>query len=155
MSPVCTIREAGRADIDTLIAFTLQEAREAEGTELNVEAVRRGVRGAFEDPPLARYWVAEAPNGHVAASTSIVTEWSNFHGGWYWWIQSLYIVPEHRGGGLVEILLDHLAQAAHHAGALDLRLYAHAANERALSAYRRCGFQSAPCVIMTRRPAQP
>ena len=79
---------------------------------------------AFEDPALATYWVAESEEGTVVASTSIVKEWSNFHGGSYWWIQSLFIDPAHRGAGLVEVILDHLADEAAHAGALDLRLYA-------------------------------
>ena len=59
----------------------------------------------------------------VVASTSIVTEWSNFHGGYYWWIQSLYIDPEHRGTGLLEALIEYVSEAARAAGALDLRLY--------------------------------
>ncbi len=151
MAPGYRIREAGRADIDTLVAFTVREARESEGTEKDLGAVRRGVRGAFEDPPLAAYWVAEAPDGRVV-STPVVTAWSNFHGGYYWWIQSLFIVREHRGSGLVELLLDHLARGAGAAGALDLRLYVHSSNERALRSYRRCGFTAPPYVIMTRPP---
>src|SRR5688572_29382630 len=112
MPPVYTIREAVSADISTLIAFTLQEAFEAEGVERDRAAVARGVQGGFRDPPLATYWVAEAPGGAVVASTSVVTEWSDFQGGHYWWIQSLFIVPEHRGQGLVELLIDHVAEAA-------------------------------------------
>lgn len=150
MVPGYTIRDAVSADIETLVAFTLQEAHDAEGIGQDVTGVRRGVGGAFEDPPRAAYWVAEGADGRVVASTSVVTEWSNFHGGYYWWIQSLFIVAEHRGGGLVELLLDHLARAAEASGALDLRLYAHESNARALRAYRRCGFAVAPYVIMTR-----
>jgi ribosomal protein S18 acetylase RimI-like enzyme len=37
---------------------------------------------------------------------------------------------------------------------LDLRLYAHQSNERALRAYRRCGFAVAPYIIMTRSVKQ-
>lgn len=150
MPPVYTIRDAVSADISTLIAFTLQEAFEAEGVERDPAAVTRGVQGAFRDPPLATYWVAETPGGAVVASTSVVTEWSDFQGGHYWWIQSLFIVPEHRGRGLVELLIDHVARAAAAAGAMDLRLYAHTSNDRALRVYRRCGFTVAPYVIMTR-----
>ena len=149
-----TIRDALASDIDTLVAFTLQEAYEAEGVEQDVEAVTRGIRGAFAAPRPVVYWVAEESDGHLVASTSVSTEWSDFHGGYYWWIHSLFIVPEHRGSGLLEILLDHLQKAAEEAGALDLRLYAHESNERALRAYRRCGFTVAPYVIMTRSPKQ-
>jgi ribosomal protein S18 acetylase RimI-like enzyme len=145
-----SLRRANRRDIDTIVAFTRLEAREAEGLELDAVAVARGVHAAFDDPSLARYWVAEAPNGEIAASTSIVTEWSNFRGGTYWWIQSLFVAPEHRGRGLVDRLLDHLASEADAAGALDLRLYAHESNRRALRVYERCGFARAPYVIMRR-----
>jgi len=149
-----TIRHALASDIDTLVAFTLQEAREAEGLEEDLDAVRRGIRGAFGDPRPAVYWVVEAHDGSIVASTSVTTEWSDFHGGYYWWIHSLFIVPEHRGSGLLEVLLDHLQKAAEGAGALDLRLYAHQSNERALRAYRRCGFTAAPYIIMTRSAKQ-
>lgn len=81
----------------------------------------------------------------------MVTEWSDFHGGFYWWVQSAFIVPERRGRGLLELLMDHLARMAREAGALDLRLYVHDSNQRAVRAYRRSGFTEAPYLIM-RRP---
>jgi ribosomal protein S18 acetylase RimI-like enzyme len=142
------IREAVNADVETLVAFTLQEAFEAEGIHQDAEAVRRGVNGAFVKPPRSTYWVVESADGRAIASTSVVTEWSDFYGGLYWWIQSIFIVPAHRGRGLVEFILDYLLDAARAAGALDLRLYAHSSNERALHVYRRCGFTVAPYVIM-------
>ena len=145
-----TVRPAKGADIDVLVGFTVAEAREAEGEELDAEEARRGVAVAFEAPQRARYWVAESSGGRVVASTSIVEEWSNFHGGWYWWVQSLFIAPEHRGGGLVDVMLNHLAAEASAAGALDLRLYVHEANDRALRAYERCGFKPSPYRIMSR-----
>jgi L-amino acid N-acyltransferase YncA len=144
------IRRATLTDLETVVAFTLEEAREAEGKELDIERVRSGVRAGLGDPSLATYWVAESPDGHVIASTSAVREWSNFNGAYYWWVQSMYIAPEHRGRGLVALLLDMVAQAARDAGAIDLRLYAHDANRRALEAYRRCGFEETRYVIMRR-----
>ena len=144
------IRRARPSDIETIVTFTVREAREAEQTELDSESVLRGVRGGFDEPPLSVYWVVETSPGDVIASTSVVREWSNFNGGWYWWVQSLFVVPEHRGHGLVDRLLEHLAHEAASAGALDLRLYAHASNTRAGRAYARCGFQRAPYVMMTR-----
>lgn len=145
-----TVRRAVPDDVDAIVSFTLREAHEAEGLELDVSAVTEGVRAAFDDPSLAVYWVAEAPDGEVAASTSIVTEWSNFRGGKYWWVQSLFVAPVHRGRGLADVLLNHLAAEAQAAGALDLRLYAHESNTRALRVYDRCGFTRTPYVIMRR-----
>lgn len=144
-----TIRAATPADAETLVAFTLSEALDAERRTLNRRDVERGVAGAFATTPKARYWVAEA-RGAIVASASVVTEWSNFRGGDYWWIQSLYIVPEHRGTGLVDVILRHLAREAKAGGALDLRLYGFDTNARALRAYERFGFQKAPYLILTK-----
>lgn len=146
-----TIRSAKRSDVQTLVAFTLAEAREAESAQLELQAATRGVEAAFDTPPAATYWVAEDPDGEVVASISVVKEWSNFHGGHYWWIQSLFVSPAHRGHGMAERLLDFVAREASANDALDLRLYAHESNERALSVYRRSGFTIAPYVIMARR----
>jgi ribosomal protein S18 acetylase RimI-like enzyme len=143
------IRRATTEDLETLVDLTLAEAAEAEGADVDVESVRRGVATGLADPGVASYWVAES-GGRIVGSISTVAEWSNFHGGRYWWVQSLYIVPEQRGTGLVERLLDHVAAAARAAGAIDLRLYVHEANTRARAAYRRCGFDEAPYRIMTR-----
>lgn len=145
-----TIRRAGLEDLETLVGFTLREARETEGEELDPGRVQRGVRAAFEDDPPSTYWVAESEAGRVVGSISVVTEWSNFRGGSYWWIQSLYVVPEHRGTGLVDRLLDFVAGKAREADALDLRLYVLESNPRAIAAYRRIGFESAPYTIMKR-----
>jgi ribosomal protein S18 acetylase RimI-like enzyme len=145
-----TIRQAEMADLETIVDFTLDEAREAEAVEKDRNQVRRGVLAGLEDPSLSSYWVAETPDGKVVASSSAVREWSDWHGEDYWWVQSLFILPEHRGCGLVERLLDTVADAARAAGAIDLRLYAHGANHRALEAYRRCGFGETEYVIMRR-----
>ena len=151
MHPEYSVRRAALEDLETIAAFTLAEARDAEGADKNADDVERGVRMALEDPSLATYWLAETIDAGVVGSTSVVTEWSNFHGGKYWWVQSLYIVPEHRGRGLARRLLETVAQEARAFGALDLRLYAHDSNRRALEAYLRCGFDVAPYTMMWRR----
>ena len=144
------IRAAREDDVETILDFTMDEAREAEGHAPERATVRRGVCAAFANPARSTYWMAEDSHGTAVAHSSVVTEWSDFHGADYWWVQSLYVAPAHRGNGLVELLLDHLAEAARRAGAHDLRLYAHEGNARALRAYARCAFVRAPYVIMTR-----
>lgn len=146
-----TVREAESTDIDSLVAFTVQEAKETEGDEPDKSVVTIGVQSGLDGSAPSTYWVAQSRNGQVVGSISVVTEWSNFRGGYYWWVQSLFIVPEHRGYGLVDLLLDTVADAARAARALDLRLYVLQSNQRAVAAYRRCGFEIAPYTIMVRR----
>ena len=149
MASVYSIRPAAENDIETLVDFTLREAAEAEGITLSVEGATTGVRGGFATPPLSTYWVAVDATDSIVASTSVVKEWSHCHGGYYWWVQSLFILPDHRGSGLVNQLIEHLATVSRSAGALDLRLYVHSSNRRARRAYSRCGFANAPYSIMT------
>ena len=150
MSARYDIRPARAEDVDVLVAFTIQEANDAEGVPLDAAGVRRGVARALDDPALARYWMAVDSDGQAAGSASMTTEWSNFYGGHYWWVQSLFVSAPHRGRGLVDRLLDHLAQEAAASGALDLRLYAHDGNARAHRVYQRSGFTRAPYVLMRR-----
>jgi ribosomal protein S18 acetylase RimI-like enzyme len=142
------IREAEQSDLEALISFTLHEATETEGVSPDLAAVKHGVQAGLDGSAPSSYWVAEDSDGSVVGSISVVTEWSNFRGGYYWWIQSLFIVPEHRGRGLVDYLLEFVATTARAAGALDLRLYVLQSNQRAIAAYRRCGFDVAPYTIM-------
>ncbi len=144
-----TLRPAEVSDSVTLVSFTIAEALDAERRSLIRTDVQRGVAGGFTTPPKARYWVVES-HGTLVGSCSIVTEWSNFRGGDYWWIQSLYIAPEHRGTGLVDTMLQHLVREAKAGGALDLRLYGYNTNARALRAYQRFGFKEAPYLILTK-----
>lgn len=135
-------------DLDTLVTFTLAEAQDAEGLAAEPGRTRKGVRAGLADPALARYWVVQRSEGEVVGSISAVREWSDWHAGYYWWIQSLYIKPAFRGRGLMSLLLDAVREAAQEEGALSLRLYVHQDNERAIRAYRREGFAPAPYQIM-------
>lgn len=145
-----TIREAIDADLETLVDFAIQEARETEGTDPDASAVRIGVGSGLEGSVDAKYWVALSGDGQTVGAISVVTEWSNFRGGYYWWVQSLFVVPDHRGTGLVDFLLNTIADLANAAGALDLRLYVLQSNHRAIAAYRRCSFKQIPYVQMSR-----
>jgi len=143
-----TPRKAGADDLETIVTFTLAEAAEAEDAEKHAGAVRRGVSAGLSDPSVASYWVVESEGGEVVASASVVKEWSDWHGAYYWWIQSMCVVPEHRRRGLVEMLLETIADAAREGDSIELRLYVHSGNQRAIKAYRRCGFDDAPYAIM-------
>lgn len=143
------IRQATLDDLAILVSFTLAEAREAEGIERSAERVTEGVLVGLEDPAVAMYWVMENPDASLVGSISVVREWSDWNGAYYWWIQSLYIKPEFRGQGLLEPLIEVVREEAKRQGALELRLYAHRSNGRALSAYRREGFRELPYQVMS------
>ncbi len=143
------VRPATPSDLDLLTRFTHEEAREAEGRALDRETVRRGVREGLDGR--ARYWVLETGAGEPVGSASAVREWSDWKASHYWWVQSMYIDPGHRGRGLAGRLLEEIAREARLDGAPDLRLYVHGGNQAARAAYRRGGFEESPYRIMIRR----
>ena len=143
------IRRAKSADLESLVSFAVAEAKEAEGVKKDSERVRQGVATALNDDSIARYWVLEKNNTGVIGSVSIVKEWSDWNSGYYWWIQNMYILPEFRGKGLMQQLIQALKDTARNEGALELRLYVHKNNAQAISAYQKVGFFDADYRIMT------
>ncbi|HYF66228.1 MAG TPA: GNAT family N-acetyltransferase [Herpetosiphonaceae bacterium] len=143
-----TVRRAALADADTLVGFTVAEAAESEGAAKPAATIRAGIVAALADETVATYWVLDA-GSQAIGNISVVKEWSDWHAGYYWWIQSMYLLPSHRGRGLMRLLLQAVEQAARDQAALELRLYVHQDNARAIQAYRKAGFNDSAYRIMT------
>ena len=58
------------------------------------------------------------------------------------WVRAVWTQPEHRGQGLVDLLLAHLSDSAAATGATAIILGVRDGNERAVGAYRRIGFET-------------
>jgi RimJ/RimL family protein N-acetyltransferase len=144
-----SVRPATIQDLNTLVSFTLTEAVEAEGVNFSEQTVRRGISAALQAPAIACYWVMENHDGVVVGSISVVREWSDWRAGYYWWIQSMFIRSDYRGQGLMRQLIATVVDAAANENALELRLYVHEDNHRAMRAYRRADFIDSPYRIMT------
>ena len=147
------VREASSKDLDILVSFIAEEAREAEGLGKDRETLARGIGAALQDTSLARYWLLVDDEDTACGCTSVVKEWSDWNAGYYWWIQSMYIAPDYRGNGYLNVLLDAILEAARAQDCLELRLYVHKENGAAIRAYEKAGFGRAPYSIMS-RPAQ-
>ena len=142
------VRKATLDDLERLVSFAVAEANEAEGISKTHERVRKGIKKALQEDSIAVYWILEQNNTEVVGNISVVKEWSNWNAGYYWWIQSIYVLPEFRGRGLMQKLIQTVKQAARKEKALDLRLYVHKANKRAIHAYRKTGFSDSDYKIM-------
>jgi GNAT superfamily N-acetyltransferase len=133
------IRPASREDLEAIVAFNVALARESESLELDPRVVRRGVEAVLRDPHKGQYWILEAdrPIGQAL----VTREWSDWRAGYFWWLQSLYIVPDWRGRGLFSALLDRILEAARtSAEVCALRLYVHERNGSAMGIYEHLGF---------------
>lgn len=143
-----TVRTAHTEDLELLVRFAHAEAVDAEGINLPPEIVRKGILTALGNPAVARYWVLADVDGQVVGHISVVREWSNWKAGYYWWIQSLYIRPEHRGKNGLELLLEKIKETARQENALEIRLCVHRDNLRARRAYQRNEFSELPYILM-------
>lgn len=132
------ISRGSRKDIEAIAGFQVAMARESEGTMLNPEVVHRGVAEAIEDEAKGLYLVARE-NGVPIGSLMLTREWSDWNARWYWWIQSVYVVPEQRGRGVFRALYAAVQQIATESGIAQVRLYVDKENTTAQQAYRRVG----------------
>jgi ribosomal protein S18 acetylase RimI-like enzyme len=145
------VRKATTEDLSTLVRFTAQEAEEAEGSRKNIKRLELGIRTALEDHSIAIYWILADETDKPIGSISTLKEWSDWNAGYYWWIQSMYIVPEQRGKGYVSILLDAVVKEMECQQGLELRLYVHESNTKAIRAYKKAGFEKSPYELMVRQ----
>jgi ribosomal protein S18 acetylase RimI-like enzyme len=134
-----SVREAAPSDVDVLVAFNLAMAEESEGVVLDAATLRAGMTSLLSDSARGRTFVVE-DEGRVVATLMLTSEWSDWRNGWFWWIQNVYVHPEHRRRGHYRRLHDHVrALAARTPDVHGLRLYVEHENHGARETYRRLG----------------
>jgi GNAT superfamily N-acetyltransferase len=133
-----TIRLAGAADLEALVAGNMALAEETERVRLDAGTLRQGILALLESRAPGRYWVAEL-DGRVVGQLLITYEWSDWRNRMVWWIQSVYVVQGVRGGGVMRALYDVARREAMAAGAGGLRLYVDTSNTRAQAVYAALG----------------
>lgn len=138
------VRPATPADAEVLVGFAQAMARETEGRDLDAATLGAGVAALLEDPERGRVFVAEA-GGAVVATLMVTREWSEWRNGFFWWIQSVYVHPDHRRTGLYRLLHAHVRTlAAADAEVCGIRLYVENDNVDAQATYRALGMAELP-----------
>lgn len=150
------IRDATAVDLDLLTQWAQAMAWETERKTLDPDTVRAGIAAGIADPAKARYFVAmqdTAPGGHETVGMPVgtlmlTTEWSDWRNGDWWWIQSVFVAPEHRRRGVFAALYRHVAALARVTpGVVGLRLYVEKHNVAAQRAYAALGMDDAGYAI--------
>ncbi|MGI8782525.1 MAG: GNAT family N-acetyltransferase [Acidobacteriota bacterium] len=150
------IRYATTADVETIVAFNYALALESEQLSLDRSRLEAGVHALLSDPSKGRYFLAERES-KVVGQTMITYEWSDWRNGVFWWIQSVYVVPEARKHGVFKALFRHIEEEARRLGIVcGLRLYVEQHNQTALRTYERLGmertaYQMYECDFVIRR----
>lgn len=136
------IRPAQKEDVVSLVEFNQAMALETEGKRLDAQVLRGGVEAVFRDMQKGFYVVAEN-DGKIAGGLMITFEWSDWRGQWFWWIQSVYILPEYRGQGIYRMLYEFVKDKAKESkDVCGFRLYVEKENERAQKVYEKLGMKS-------------
>ena len=134
-----SVRPASIEDLEIIVANNIAMARETEGKALDPDTVRRGTRAALKDPALGFYFLAER-GGRVVGQLMITFEWSDWRDAVFWWIQSVYVAPEARRGGVYRALYQRVLEEARRAGNVcGIRLYVERHNAGAQATYRSMG----------------
>jgi GNAT superfamily N-acetyltransferase len=137
-----TVRAARREDVASIVDFQRAMARETEDRDLDRDRVTSGVEGVFDavdGKDRGWYLVAEA-DGVPVASLMVTYEWSDWRAGWFWWIQSVYVVAPFRGQGVYRALYAEVLRRARERGDVcGVRLYVEYENAAAQAVYERLG----------------
>lgn len=81
-----------------------------------------------------------SPSRQVVACCGITFEWSDWRAGQFWWVQTVYVAPDHRRQGVFTKLYKHVESAARGDDTCcGLRLYVDDDNESAQRVYTSLG----------------
>ncbi len=137
------IRIASIEDANDLVEFNQAMALETEGKQLQTTILQSGVSAVFKDEKKGFYVVAEDGNAKIVGGLMITFEWSDWRDKWFWWIQSVYILPEARGKKLYTQLYNFVKDQAKGRGDVcGFRLYVEKENVNAQKVYEKCGMES-------------
>ena len=117
------IRDAKPSDQEVLSHGNEAMALETEHKRLDPATIRRGV---LRFSKTLRMAAISSPKdaGRPVGQLMTTYEWSDWRNGQFWWIQSVYVEPAARRGGVFRALYDHVDTLSRSTpGVVGLRLY--------------------------------
>ena len=138
MTPFILVAPNDLSFAETLTRFQVDMAMESEGLALDYARTLNGVRAVLQDETKGRYLVATLDDKPVG-SLMLTREWSDWNCCWYWWIQSVYVNPSHRGQGIYRRMYNKVLDLAKAEGVTQIRLYVDKNNSPAQEVYQKVG----------------
>jgi GNAT superfamily N-acetyltransferase len=133
------IRLAVVEDLDFIADSQVKMAMETEQMVLDFATVSQGVEAVFADPAKGFYIISESRNERCGCLL-ITPEWSDWRNAWIWWIQSVYVLPQHRKSGVFGSMYDYIKQLVlQRPNVSGIRLYVDNTNISAREVYTRMG----------------
>ncbi len=135
------IRIARLEDAASLVEFNQAMALETEGKQLDSLILESGVKAVFNEEKKGFYVVAESDE-RIVGGLMITFEWSDWRNRWFWWIQSVYILPKFRGQGIYRNLYEFvISEAQMQDNVCGFRLYVEKENIKAQKVYEKLGME--------------
>jgi len=134
------VRRAKPDDIETIVRFNTELAYDTENIVLSRQTLLDGVTAMFEDPLKGFYVIAEC-DGVVVGQTMITYEWSDWRNAIFWWVQSVYVLPDYRKIGVLRSIFEQIKSLAMESNVCGLRLYVYKDNNVAKKAYQSLGMK--------------
>lgn len=135
------IRDANTADISFLVDCNMAMAMETEQKTLVRPVLARGVAAVFEQIQRGFYLIADDA-GYSVGCLLVTFEWSDWRAGTWWWLQSVYVIPAARHGGVFRALHTEVASRARAGNDVaGLRLYVEQDNTNAQRTYASLGMR--------------
>lgn len=151
--PRLAVRLATPADAAVIADFNLRLARESEGLELDPPTVAAGVGALLADESKGVYLLAEEA-GEPVGQLMLNVEWSDWRNGPVFWLQSVYVRGDRRGGGVFRALWERAVELARERGGRAIRLYVDRDNVGAQQVYQRVGMAPSHYLVYEREPLE-
>jgi len=138
-----SLRKATVKDAPSIAFMNVSLARESENKELDLALVNKGVVALLEDANKGWYLLA-CEGDNLIGQLMITYEWSDWRNGWFWWIQSVYVLPGRRGMGVFKALYKEVcSMAKSEENVVGVRLYVEEHNLNAKKVYESMGMKPA------------
>ena len=125
--------------MNLIVDFQQKMAWETEKLKLDENELTAGVRAVFHDSAKGCYFVALEDN-IIIGSLMITYEWSDWRNRTVYWIQSVYVLPEHRQKGVYKALYAHILSLMNEDEKVGgVRLYVDKSNRIAQTVYTKMG----------------
>lgn len=134
-------------DAEIIVQFNKAMAWETEQKELNSEILSNGVRRVLDGKAEAFYLVAITELNEIAASLMITKEWSDWRNSFFWWIQSVYVLPQYRRKGIYNSLYSKVRELGRRSDCCGFRLYVEKNNAPAQKTYSSLGMNKSHYLI--------
>jgi len=141
------IRNANQDDVSLIAKFNSAMAKETEDKILDSVTVSRGVEAVLNTTELGLYFIAES-DGVPVGQLMITKEWSDWRNAEFWWIQSVYVHPDHRKNKIYKKLYLEVVKFAKESGKVcGVRLYVDKENIIAQNVYSKLGMKESNYVF--------